>query len=57
MLPHAYNIAIDRGVGAPVHGKYVVYDLNASEKRFISMLIYKCATSWCSHKQHIYDHA
>ena len=28
MLYHAYNIVIDCGVGAPVHGKYVVDGLN-----------------------------
>ena len=39
MLSHAYNIVIDRDVGSPGHGKYVVDCLNATNKRFISMLM------------------
>ena len=39
MLAHSYNIIIDHGVGAPVHGIEVVYGLNYTYKRFISMLI------------------
>ena len=30
MLAHAYNIIIDRGVGAPVNGRDVVDGLNAT---------------------------
>ena len=39
MLSHTYNIVIDRGAGAPGHRKYVVDDLNALKKRFLTMLI------------------
>ena len=39
MLAHAYNITIDRGVGAPVHGREVYYGLNATYKWLISMLM------------------
>ena len=39
MLSHAYNIAIDCGVGAHGHGKYVVDGLNANEKSFLTMLM------------------
>ena len=39
MLSHAYNVVIDGGVGKPGHGKYVVDGLNATKKRFISMLM------------------
>ena len=39
MLEHAYNITIDCGVGAPVYGREVVDGLNATEKRFLSMLM------------------
>ena len=49
MLSHAYNILIDRGVEASGHGNYVVDGLNATERRFFSMLINKCATYWCNH--------
>ena len=35
ILSHAYNIVIDSGVGAPVHGKDVVDGLNAADKRFL----------------------
>ena len=38
MLSHPYNSAIDRGVGAPGHSKYVVDGLNVTDKRFLSML-------------------
>ena len=39
ILSHAYNILIDIGVGAPGHGKYLVYGLKATDKRFIAMLM------------------
>ena len=39
MLSHAYNILIDFGVGATGHGKYFVDGLNATDKRFIAILI------------------
>ena len=29
------NVIIDRAVGAPIHGKYVVGGLNAFEKQYI----------------------
>ena len=32
MFHHAYNILIDRGVGAPGHGKAFVDGINATEK-------------------------
>ena len=37
MLSHAYNIASDCDVGEPVHRKYFVDGLNATNKRFLSM--------------------
>ena len=37
MLSHEYNFVIDRGVGAPVHGKDIEDVWNATSKRFISM--------------------
>ena len=39
MLAHACNIIIDRGVGAPGHGREVVDVLNATDKKYISMLM------------------
>ena len=39
MLAHAYNIIIYRGVRAPGHGRKVVDGLNATKKRFLSMLM------------------
>ena len=39
MLAHAYNLIINCGVGSPLHGREVVNSLNATEKRFISMLM------------------
>ena len=36
---HAYNIVINRGVGAPGHGKYVADGLNVTDNFFITMLI------------------
>ena len=39
MLSHAYNISIDPGVGAPRHGKYVEYGLNATGNIFLTMLM------------------
>ena len=39
MLAHAYNIIIDRGVGAPVYCREVVDGLNDTETMFHSMLI------------------
>ena len=39
MLSHAYNIIIDCCDGAPGHGREVVNGLNATDKRFISMLM------------------
>ena len=35
MLSRAYNILIDCCVGAPGHGKDVLYGLNATEKMFL----------------------
>ena len=39
ILAHTYNIIIDRVVGAQGHDREVVDGLNATDKRFISMLI------------------
>ena len=39
IFSHAYNIIIDCGVGAPGHGRELFYGLNATNKRFIFMLI------------------
>ena len=39
MLAHAYKIIVDHGAGGPGHDREVVYGLNATEKRFLSMLI------------------
>ena len=50
MLSYAYIIVNYCGVGAPVHGKYVVYCLNDNDNFFLTMLIENYATSWCSHK-------
>ena len=36
---HAYNLVIDRGGVAPGHGKYVVYCFNATDKRFLTVLV------------------
>ena len=38
MLSHAYNLIIDRDIGAPGNGKDVVDGLNATNKGFFSML-------------------
>ena len=37
-LAHTYNIIIESGVGAPVHGREAVNCLNGTGKRFLSML-------------------
>ena len=39
MLAHIYNIIIDRGVGAPGNFREVLNGLNATKKRFCSMVI------------------
>ena len=39
MLAHAYNIIIDHGVGSPVYVREVVGGFNATDKRFLSMLM------------------
>ena len=39
IFSHVYNIAIDRGVGAPVNGKYIVDGMNATDKNILPMLI------------------
>ena len=39
MLSHSYNIAIDNGVVAPGHLKYVGDGFNATEKRFLTMFM------------------
>ena len=39
ILSWAYNILFDSDVGAPGHGKYVVDGLNASNKRFLKILM------------------
>ena len=39
MLSHAYNIVIDIGVGETGIRKYVVDGLNASNKRFLKILM------------------
>ena len=39
MLSHAYNNIIYSGVGAPGHGREVVYGLNSTDKWFLSVLI------------------
>ena len=41
MLSHAYNTIIDRSVGEPRHGREFVGDLNATDKRSLSMLMTK----------------
>ena len=38
MLAHEYNIIIDCGVGAPLHGREVVDGLNATANFFLSIL-------------------
>ena len=38
MLANTYNIIIDSGVEAPGYGREVVNGLNATGKRFLSML-------------------
>ena len=35
----SHSIIIDRGISAPRHGKEVVDDLNATEKRFMYQLM------------------
>ena len=40
VMPQCYSIIIDRGIGEPVHGKYVVYGLNAVDKRYVYQLMY-----------------
>ena len=39
MLSHAYNIAIDCGVGAPINFKDVVDGLNVTEKMVLTILM------------------
>ena len=39
MLSQAFNITIDRGIGASVHGREVLYGINAIYKRFILQLM------------------
>ena len=39
MLSNAYDIVIDRGFGLTRHIKYVVYGLNATVKRFLTILM------------------
>ena len=39
MLLHAYQITIDRAVGAPGHGKDVVDGLNAVDKNYLFKLM------------------
>ena len=39
ILSQSYNIIIDRGIGAPGHGREVIYGLKATEKRFIFHLM------------------
>ena len=39
MLSHAYSILIDFCVGAPGQGKDVVDGLNATDKRFLTLLM------------------
>ena len=48
MFVHTYNKIIDCDVGAPGHGIEVVDGLNDTNKRFILMVIEKCATDCCS---------
>ena len=39
VMSHCYSVIIDRGISAPVHGKEVVYKLNAVDKRYIYQLM------------------
>ena len=39
MLSHAYNIVVYFGVVAPIHGKYVVDVLDATDQSFLNILI------------------
>ena len=39
MLFNAHNIIIDRGIGSPGHGNYVVDCLNATDKIYLPMLL------------------
>ena len=39
MLSHAYKILVCHSVGSPVNGKYVAYGLNATDKKFLTMLM------------------
>ena len=41
MLSQAYNIIIDHGISAPVHGREMFYGLNSTDKRFIFKLMVK----------------
>ena len=41
MFSHAYNIIIYRAVIAPGYGKYVIHGLNATNQKYLSMLISK----------------
>ena len=47
MLEHAYNIIINRVVGAPGYGRQVVDGLNDTQQFFFDVNE-KCATDWCS---------
>ena len=41
VLAHAYNSIIDRGVGAPGYGRYVIDGLNVAYKKDLSILMSK----------------
>ena len=41
MISQTYSIIIDRGISAPEHGKEVVDELNAVDKRYIYQLMFK----------------
>ena len=39
VMSHCYSVIIDRGISTPGHGKEVVDELNAIDKRYIYQLI------------------
>ena len=41
VMSQTYYIIIDRGISAPEHGKEVVDELNAVDKRYIYQLMFK----------------
>ena len=46
MLAHTYNTVIERGVGAPGHGREVFGVLNSTEKKFSIYVNDNRSTAW-----------